>query len=507
MKRKLVLALTFAALVSFGAGVCDAAVKSDGEKKKATVVKIVRNTNSTAKTKTTANKTSQSRTVKKSVSQNNTKSTKSKTSTKSETQYQTVGAKRAAQAAAKKGKTAGSTRTTESTIKETTTASAVSEKKISTKEETKSVSSEKTSSKRTTGGQHIDVGLLRGQSEVSLSCLADVRAEVDGKAWQTFKKGTKLTISASGKTVSVNGKKAGQSVVFKPAGSEIAFSVKGNRYRGNMKAIAAGQSGVTLVNALPLEDYLLGVVPCEVSPSWHIDAIRAQAVAARTYALYHKNGNRSSGFDVTDDTYSQVYEGASAEAAQTTKAVRDTAGLIITSGGKPIDAVFHSNGGGYTENCENVWGNSVSYLKGVKEESDSVLDKTWTKTVSVSSFQKNLGIGNLKSISLSKLVRGKGNGKDRGVSGRVKTFTVKGDKKEVKTTGDKMQALYGLPSTLFDMKISGKEVIFTGYGAGHGLGLSQWGAQAMAKKHGGSKDYYQKILMHYYTGTKITKVY
>ncbi len=505
MKRKLVLALTFAAFVSFGAGICDAAIKSTGEKKKATVVKIVRNTNSNAKTQTNAGRTSQSKTVKKSVSKSNTKS---KTSTKSDTQtYQTVGAKRAAQAAAKKAKNGGSTRTAESTKKETLAVNTVSEKKISSKEDTKSVSSEKMSSKRTSGGQNIDVGLLCGQSEVSLSCLADVKAEVDGKAWQTYKKGTKLTVSASGKTVFVNGEKAGKNVVLKPMGSEIAFAVKGNRYRGNMKAISVGQGGVTLVNALALEDSLLGVVPCEVSPSWHIDAIRAQAVAARTYALYHKNGNRSSGFDVTDDTYSQVYEGASAEVSQTTKAVCDTEGLIITSGGKPIDAVFHSNGGGYTENCENVWGNSVSYLQGVKEESDSVLDKAWSKRVSVSSFQKNLGIGNLKSISLSKLVRGKGNGKDRGVSGRVKTFTVKGDKKEVKTTGDKMQVLYSLPSTLFDIKISGKEVIFIGYGSGHGLGLSQWGAQAMAKKHGGSKDYYQKILMHYYTGTKITKVY
>ena len=356
-------------------------------------------------------------------------------------------------------------------------------------------------------GKEIEVGLLTQQSQVSLNCLSEVKAEVGSKTWQTFKKGTNLSVSLDGKQIVINGKRAGSSVILKPTADGAAFSVKGNRYRGTMKLFPSKMGGITVVNALPLEEYLLGVVPCEVSPSWHMDALCAQAVAARSYALFHMNGYRSSGFDVTDDTVCQVYRGVSAEVAETNEAVRRTAGEVVTYNGQVIDAVFHANGGGATENCENVWGSEVPYLKGVKEEAYSVLDKAWTKTVSKENFQNNLGIGKLKSIRLSKLTRGKSTGVDRGISGRVLTFTVAGDKKDVRTTGERIQALYDLPSTLFDIKISGKNVVFTGYGSGHGLGLSQWGAQAMAEKHGNGKDYYKKILIHYYTGTTVTKVY
>ncbi len=445
MKRIFVALFVFAAIFSAGMETADAASKA-----KATVVKIVRNTSASGKIKK-VEKTS----VPKKFS---TAATVSKTS-------------------------ATKTATTAST---------------------------KTSAASTTvknRDSEIEVGLLTGQSQVLLTCLSDAKAEVGGKTWQSFSKGAKLTVSLDGKHVSVNGKRAGSSVILKTSADGAAFSVNGNRYRGQMKLFPSQGGGLTVVNALPLEEYLLGVVPCEVSPSWHADALCAQAVAARTYALFHMNGYRASGFDVTDDTACQVYRGISAEAAATNDAVRRTAGEVVTYNGQVIDAVFHANGGGATENCENVWGSAVPYLKGVKEEAYSVLDKAWTKTVSVEKFQSDCGIGKLKSVKLSKLVRGKSTGKDRGASGRVLTFSVVGDKKEVKTTGDKMQARYGLPSTLFDIKISGKNVVFTGYGAGHGLGLSQWGAQAMAEKHGNGKDYYKKILTHYYTGTTVTKVY
>ncbi len=388
-------------------------------------------------------------------------------------------------------------------VKKTTSAAAVSKTAAAKTATTKTADSSASQSL----GKAIEVGLLTQQTKVALTCLADVKAEVSGKVWQTFKKGTNLSVSLDGKQIAVNGKRAGGTVILKPTASGAAFSVKGNRYRGQMKLFPSKSSEFTVVNVLPLEDYLLGVVPCEVSPSWHKEALSAQAVAARTYALFHMDGYRQSGFDVTDDTACQVYRGVSAEAAETNEAVRRTAGEVVLYQGQVIDAVFHANGGGATENCENVWGSKVPYLKGVKEVAYSVLDKAWTKTVSQETFQNNLGVGNLKSVKLSKLVRGKSTGVDRGVSGRVLTFTVVGAKKEVRTTGERMQALYGLPSTLFDIKISGKNVVFTGYGAGHGLGLSQWGAQAMAEKHGNGKECYKQILTHYYTGTTVKKVY
>lgn len=355
----------------------------------------------------------------------------------------------------------------------------------------------------------IEVGLLSGQAEVKIRCLGDTSAEAGGKLWKTYKKGETISVSRSGDQIKIDGKKQKGPVYLKmKKDGEAAFAVKGNTYRGDIKLLpSAYRSGVTVVNAVPMEAYLCGVVPSEISPSWHADAVKAQAVAARTYAMYHRDGYRDAGYDVTDDTRSQVYRGTAVESAATNQAVYDTAGEVVTYQGKPIDAVFHSNGGGYTENSENVWGSKIPYLRGVREESSSVVNKAWTKTVALSDFQNKLGIGKLKKIELSKLKKGPVKAKDRGVSGRVRTFSVTGSKGKKDVTGDQMRSLFGLNSTLFDLKVKGKDLIITGYGSGHGLGLSQWGAEAMAAKNGDGKDYYKKILTHYFTDTKIEKIY
>lgn len=351
-------------------------------------------------------------------------------------------------------------------------------------------------------GQMIEVGLQSG-SELSLTGLSAFHVEA-GSSLGSYPAGTRLTISKSGNGLSVNGKSAGAKIYFKSSGSGAAFAVKGNQYRGVIKAIAS-PSGVTLVNQVSMEDYLKGVVPCEIVPSWQMDAIKAQAVAARTYAMFHKNGYRSAGYDVTDDTRTQVYRGVSAETEATNRAVMETAGEVVTYGGSPIDAVFHASGGGYTENCENVWGSAVPYLKGVPEDKYAT---PWKKTISLSSFMKMADVGKLKGIKLSALHIGEAHKtSDRGISGRVKSVTLVGSKGNRVVSGDRLQQIYDLNSTLFDLSVSGNQLVITGYGYGHGLGLSQWGAEAMAEKHGGSKDYYKTILTHYFTGTKVEKVY
>lgn len=357
-------------------------------------------------------------------------------------------------------------------------------------------------------GPVIEVGLLSAQKEVRLRCLSDAAAEAGGKVLGRYKKGETLSVSRSGKDIVLNGRKKEGPVYLRGKEGAAAFAVKGNSYRGSMKLLpSAYAGGVTVVNALPLEEYLLGVVPSEVSPSWHEDALRAQAVAARTYAVYHKDGYRSAGYDVTDDTRSQVYRGVSAESAASSRAVRATAGEVVTYKGRPIEALFHASGGGYTENSENVWGSAVPYLRGVAEETAPEVSRPWTKTVSLSSFGQAAGVGKLKKIGLSKLKKGPMKVKDRGVSGRVLSVVLEGSGGKKKLSGSTMQSLFGLPSTLFDLSVKGKQVVITGYGSGHGLGLSQWGAEAMAARHGNGKDYYKTILTHYFTGTKVEKIY
>lgn len=359
-------------------------------------------------------------------------------------------------------------------------------------------------------GPDVEVGLLSG-GEVTLTGLSEFKAESAGKVVGKYGTGTRLSITRSGNALLLNGKKAGDKVYLTTGSTAPAFAAKGNHYRGVMKVIpSTWGSGVTLVNVVPMELYVQGVVPSEIVPSWRADAIRAQAVAARTYAAFHKNGYRSAGYDVTDDTRSQVYGGATVETESTNRAVKDTAGEIITYGGKPIDALFHSSGGGYTENSENVWGSTVPYLRGVKEY---YIGNPWTKTVSLSSFLQTMAnagynVGKLKGIKLSRLHIGEAHHTaDRGISGRVKTITLIGKNGTKTVTGERMASLYGLDSTLFDLSVKGTSLVITGYGYGHGLGLSQWGAEEMAEKQGNTKDFYKTILTHYYTGTKVEKIY
>ncbi len=354
-------------------------------------------------------------------------------------------------------------------------------------------------------GPTIEVGLLSG-NQISLMGLSDFQVKSNGKVVATYKSGSLLSISKNGKSIAVNGKKLGDTLYISTNKEGAAFAAKGNRYRGSMKLISsASGNNVTLVNVLPLEDYLKGVIPKEVIPSWKMDAIKAQAVAARTYALYHKGGFKSQGYDVTDDTRSQVYGGISAETESTNRAVNETAGEIVTYQGKVIDAVFHSSSGGYTENSEMVWGSNLPYLRGVKEVQNGT---PWTKSIDMQSFAKAVYGGKLKSIQLSKLKIGQAHHTlDRGISGRVRTITLNGTNGKKLISGDKLQSMYGLNSTLFDISVKGKMIVITGYGYGHGLGLSQWGAEAMASRYGDGKDYYKKILQHYFTGTIVEKLY
>ena len=333
-------------------------------------------------------------------------------------------------------------------------------------------------------GPDVEVGLLSGQSQVEIEGLSHFRIETNGKVWKSYNAGKRISVSRKGKNIVLEGKAFNAPVYFTTGNGEEAFSVKGNRYRGEMKIIpSAWNNGVTVVNRVPMELYLKGVVPSEIVPSWK-----------------------------PDDTRSQVYRGCSVETSATNKAVEETAGEIITYNGKAIDALFHANGGGYTEDSENVWGSYVPYLRGVKEENSSTVNRPWRKIVSIDSFSNAISragypVGKVKKIGLSRLHMGNNKAKDRGVSGRVKTMEITGKSGRKIIPGEVIQSAFDLDSTLFDISAKGNNLIITGYGFGHGLGLSQWGAEAMAEKNGDGKEYYKRILLHYFTGSKIEKIY
>lgn len=382
----------------------------------------------------------------------------------------------------------------------------------------------------------VRIGIREGSKSVSIMGTQGASIYKNGTLWKKVGANQPIKIEIKGNDLVVNGSKSNGAVAVRPLQKGVVKLTDGYSYRGFIECLQPSKtSGITVVNVVPLEQYLYGVVGKEMSPSWSSEALKAQAVAARTYAVYHKNSFRNKGFDMTDDTRSQVYAGINGEAPSIISAVNATKGEILTYKGKPVEAIFCATAGGWTENSENVWGSYVPYLRGVVDRSEKMPSYNWTVTVTPEKLAANLkaagkSVGKVKAITLSPLGKRPMDAADRGVSGRVLSMTIQGSAGSVKMTGNTFQSIMGLKSTLFDMyqdaktdakkskaketssrsktfKIDDKKPItIYGFGWGHGLGMSQYGAYQMAQENKNAKNTYRKILQHYYTGVTITTI-
>ncbi|MBE9177027.1 SpoIID/LytB domain-containing protein [Oculatella sp. LEGE 06141] len=278
-------------------------------------------------------------------------------------------------------------------------------------------------------------------------------------------------------------------------------------YRGRALVVPTGQEELTAVNYVDLEEYLYSVVGAEVPTSWPIEALKAQAVAARTYALHQRQTSANEVFDVGDTTSWQVYGGLSEEAVSTQMAVNATKGQVLTYSGRIIDAVFHACAGGHTENVEDVWRNPLPYLRGVPAYDADVPACQWSRNFTAAELSNNLpGLGNIIAIVPQ----------SQTASGRIVRMEVRGDAGTRVMTGEEIRRALGLRSSKFRISAprmaqiastgGGPTVptdfLFEGSGYGHGLGMSQWGAYTLALQ--GST--YQQILNHYYTGTALARI-
>lgn len=388
--------------------------------------------------------------------------------------------------------------------------------------------------KVTTMGPPVRVLLGTRSQAVTLTGSGTTGILQDSKWKQTTK--SPITVMVKNNQVYVNNKKMGTTVTIGSPSGKDTITVLGTAYRGEVQITARPGNTMRIVNRVPLEEYIYGVVPQEVVPSWPAPALEAQAVAARTYALHTMETRKNEPYDMTNTDSSQVYGGFSKETVTTTAAVRATQGMVMTYQGKPINALFHSTGGGYTEHAENVWGQAVPYLRGVKDDDSLAPSKRWMVRSTRKQIEQTLrsaskDVGILKRIDISPLSTAPMKVADRGVSGRIKQLTFVGTKKSITLDGDQIRKLFGLKSTLCDFYIGynpldplqkptkkqiAKQHVFTkaddavyivGSGWGHGLGLSQWGAAAMAKQGKNKKNYYETILKHYYTGIALEKWY
>ncbi len=277
-------------------------------------------------------------------------------------------------------------------------------------------------------------------------------------------------------------------------------------YRGIVDIFVNPLGVPVVVNEVGLEDYLKSVVPNEMGPNAYpqIEALKSQAVAARTFAVREIDRNAVHGFDMYGDSRAQNYRGAGSEHALSDRAVTETSGIIAESNGKPIPAMYSSTCGGMTEAYHNIFkGPPIPCLSGGVSCDDSASPyHRWSESIRVRDIQQKLdayaGVGRLKALeTLKKSEAG------RTISMR---FTVESGSRVLE--GNDLRFALGLRSNHLDsislsMDRDGfiEEISVSGRGWGHGVGLCQTGAVTMASK--GKK--YDEILHHYYRGIKLVK--
>ena len=297
---------------------------------------------------------------------------------------------------------------------------------------------------------------------------------------------------ANGRGIDVEGRRA---VGFRLQ-SDRPVRMNGREYTGPLELIKVGD-GVTLVNELPLEDYLVGVVRAEVGDRWPGEALRAQAVAARTYAAYQRLLNAGKPYHIVASSAHQQFAGRVALTSPAWDAVRDTAGQVLKWEGDVFPAFYHAESGGFTEDPRTVFATrNLPALEPVRcPFSTSSPHFYWSldlKLADVSDVlrRSEIPVGTVTAIEVA----------ERTPSLRATLVTVRGSQGVVRLRGNDFRRMIGydtLKSTLFAVAIDGDVAHFSGRGWGHGVGLCQWGAKGMAEQGYRAK----QILEFYYPGT------
>lgn len=280
---------------------------------------------------------------------------------------------------------------------------------------------------------------------------------------------------------------------------DATIYVNDRRFRGEINIVADQNNKLLAINTVELENYIKGVLYHEVSHRWPLESLKAQAVAARSYALYQADWNKKRLYDVTSDIYSQVYGGRNSEKYRTNIAVNRTKGLVMAYQGKILPAYYHATCGGHTEDVSELWNEDLPPLKGVV---CSFCEKSphyqWKKNYRLKDIQDGLNkrgyqIGLIKTIEVTQ----------RNHSGRIKTIKITArDGKVIQIPGKEFRQVVGpnlLKSNYFDVEMKGYYFDLIGKGWGHGVGMCQWGANFMARE----RYNFRRILKFYYPGVEI----
>ncbi len=340
-----------------------------------------------------------------------------------------------------------------------------------------------------------------------------------------------------------------EKISIQPQNGQV-INCGGTKYRGYILLEKEINGLMTVLNIVNTEDYVASVLGKEMSYSWPQEALKAQAVCARNFAICRGNSHKGYNFDVCATTHCQVYAGLAGEHENTRKATEETKGILATFEGKVVPLYFYATSGGKTEDVKNVWGSVHGYLKAVDdpyENPEKASRYKWSVTLTKSEIEEKLlnagvNIGNLKNITLDETTP----------SGRVTKMTFNGDSDSYSVKLEKCRTILGLYSQKFTIEsnesrnqeslyttvgdmtgpfyitdgaqnikteafsvldgngnvtqinmkntpIPADTYIINGGGYGHGVGMSQWGARGMAE----SGFNYTSILTHYFTGIEL----
>lgn len=342
--------------------------------------------------------------------------------------------------------------------------------------------------------------------QITVSATSDINIVRTGSNEKITSYQAPISIEAGAKSITIKeAASAGSvtSITITPANSAVIISIdapgrRSKQYRGSIE-INLKSGLLQLVNVIDVEDYLPGVVPAEMPSSYPDEALKAQAITARTYALCNHRKHTSLGYDICDRTCCQAYEGVLAETPKTAKAVSDTQGIVLTYNSQLAEVLYSADCGGVTQDyTEERLSSSFPYLCSVREPNE-VVHRCWEQSYPLPDLAQKLLRARIKeadglaSVIVSKL----------SPSGRVQSIDITGKSGTTTITGDRFRDILDLKSRMFGIETSAEgSVTIKGKGFGHGVGLCQVGARCLAQA---PLNYTcNQILMHYFTGAQVS---
>ena len=342
--------------------------------------------------------------------------------------------------------------------------------------------------------QEVQVRVLleRAADEVRLHIAGGHSGYADGSPIFDTPLGITWPIDSVAGEISVDGMRVGGSFTLAPHAGLVDWA--GRSYRGALRFTASGDE-LLVINVLGLEEYLRGVVPAEMAAAWPIEALKAQAVASRTYTLISLQPEEP--YDICATVECQAYAGVAAEHGRSDSAVAATAGLVLTYGGEFAHTYYHSDSGGEIASSAEVWGTAYPYLASRADVSSSTPHRQWRQVIDPQRMSRALAtlgyhVGTVNSLRVLAYSD----------SGRALRAQVSGSAGRAVLSGSSLTSLLresGFKSTRFTMVA---DLVARGDGFGHGVGMSQYGARSLARAGYG----FEQILRFYYPDTLLQRL-